>query len=118
MKILRNRSGKKDAELLQLIQAGNEHALREAFDRYANVCFSAAMCLLKSRDLCIDVVVEIFRGVRANAREIKDLKAYIFDRAKELTRAALHEMARKYFEEKELQDRAQADQLSGNSGVA
>ena len=118
MKTMHNRSGRTDDELLRLIQQGDDRAFRETFDRYASICFSAAMSLLKSRDLCIDVVVEIFRSVRANATEIKDLKTYIFERARQLTLAGLHEIARKYFEEKELQERAQADQLSGSSGVA
>ena len=117
MKMLHNRSGRSDDELLRLIQQGDERAFRETFDRYANVCLSAAMSLLKSRDLCIDVVAEIFRGVRANATEIKDLKTYIFDRAKQLTLAALHEIARKYSEEKELRERPEADQLKGSSGA-
>ena len=118
MNMLHNRSGRSDDELLRLIQQGDDRAFRETFDRYANVCFSAAMSLLKSRDLCIDVVVEIFRSVRANAAEIKDLKAYIFDRAKQLTLAGLREIARKYFEENGFQEGAQADQLSGSSGAS
>lgn len=104
--------------MLRLIQQGDDRAFREAFDRYAKVCFSAAMSLLKSRDLCVDVVVEIFRSVRANAAEIKDLKAYIFEKARQLTLEGLREIARKYFEAHELQERAQADQPGGGSGAA
>lgn len=118
MKMLHNRSGRSDDELLRLIQQGDDRAFRETFDRYANVCLSASMSLLKSRERCIDLVAEVFRGVRANASEIKDLKTYIFDRAKQLTLAGLHEIARKYFEEKELQERTQADQPNGSSGAA
>lgn len=116
MSMPQNRAGRSDDELLRLIQQGDDRAFRETFDRYANVCFSAAMSLLKSRELCIDVVVEIFRDVRANAAEIKDLKAYIFERAKQLTRAGLHEIARKYFEENESHEHASADHLSRSPG--
>jgi DNA-directed RNA polymerase specialized sigma24 family protein len=105
MKILQDRSKlRSDEALLHLIQQGDEQALREAFRKYANVCFAAAITLLKDRALSTDVVVEVFKAVRANAIEIKDLRTFIFDKAKALTLAGLHELARKYFEEKELRE--------------
>jgi hypothetical protein len=117
MKILPKKSVlRSDPELLQLIQQGDDQALRDAFTRYANVCFAAAITLLKSRELSTGIVMEIFKAVRANATEIKDLRVFIFDKAKELTLASLHELARKYFEEKESYPDVEVDRDNDQTG--
>jgi hypothetical protein len=117
MKILPSRSRmRSDAALLRLIQKGDEQALRETFHKYANVCFAAAITLLKERERSIDVVVEIFKAVLANAINIKDLRGFIFDKTKELTLAGLHDIATKYLAEKELRERMQTDRGEGAPG--
>jgi RNA polymerase sigma-70 factor (ECF subfamily) len=49
-----------DAELMSAMSQGQQDALREVYDRYADACFSLARRVLNDRTLAEEVVQELF----------------------------------------------------------
>jgi len=77
-----------ETEILKLLAQGSEYAFIQIFDQYQAKVFSKALKLLKSRDLAMDVVQEVFIRVwnrRIAFAEVKNLEAFIFTMTKNFT---------------------------------
>jgi RNA polymerase sigma-70 factor (family 1) len=77
-----------EAKVLKLLVEGSEYAFTQVFDRYQPRVFAAALDLLKSRELAKDVVQDVFLKVwtsRAAFENVRNLEAFIFTMAKNLT---------------------------------
>jgi RNA polymerase sigma-70 factor (family 1) len=93
-----------DAELLDLLRAGDRHVFATIYDRYCSVLYRVAFRILNDHDLAKDVVQEAFIMLfeKANERVIVNLKAYLFQtvkyrcfmhlRAGRISEKHLHEM--------------------------
>jgi RNA polymerase sigma-70 factor (ECF subfamily) len=59
-------SSEDDAELLALVQRGEEHAMATLFDRYSKVVYSVALRVLRDPASAEDVLQEIFMQIWRN----------------------------------------------------
>ena len=73
-----------DAELLDLLRAGDRYAFTAIYDRYCSVLYRVAFRILNDHDLAKDVVQEAFIMLfeKANERIIDNLKAYLYQTIK------------------------------------
>lgn len=70
----------KDDELLTLIKANDENAFKTLYDTYWEQLFISAYNILKNREVCEDIVQEIFIRFWANRESIQiktSLKGYL-----------------------------------------
>jgi RNA polymerase sigma-70 factor (ECF subfamily) len=59
-------SGQDDAELLALVQRGDEYAMASLFDRYSKVVYSVALRVLRDPASAEDVLQEVFMQIWRN----------------------------------------------------
>ena len=73
-----------DAELLDLLRAGDRHVFATIYDRFCPVLYRVAFRILNDEDLAKDVLQEAFMMLfeKANERLIVNLKAYLFQTVK------------------------------------
>lgn len=68
-------------ELLTRISEGDEHAFAILFDRYSSEVYQIACYFLKSKDLCKEIVSDVFVSLwkqRIKLTQIQNLEAYLF----------------------------------------
>jgi len=68
-----------DLDIWELIKASNEQAFSELFRRYSSKIYSKAYFLIKDREVCEQIVHDIFLTLWSNRTtlEIRSLKAYL-----------------------------------------
>lgn len=73
-----------DAELLDLLRAGDRYVFEAIYDRYCAALYRVGFRILNDDDLAKDVVQEAFIMLfeKANERVIDNLKAYLFQTVK------------------------------------
>ena len=59
-------SGQDDAELLALVQRGDEYAMASLFDRYSKVVYSVALRVLRDPASAEDILQEVFMQIWRN----------------------------------------------------
>ncbi|WP_103071671.1 RNA polymerase sigma factor [Aquimarina sediminis] len=69
-----------DSELTLLLYQGEELAFDEIYKRYSGKMFSYALNVLKKRQICEDLVQNIFLDIwnKKTSREIENLSAFLF----------------------------------------
>jgi len=74
----------KDDELLAFIKEGDENAFTEIYNRYWETLYRSAFHFLKDRDICMDVLQEVFIWLwnRRTQLQVTSLKSYLYSAIK------------------------------------
>lgn len=71
---------KSDKELVELLREGSEHSFNAIYNKYASRLYHAAYNLLRNKQVCEDLVQELFVGLwfKRDSLEILDLRPYLY----------------------------------------
>ncbi|NJO90177.1 MAG: RNA polymerase sigma-70 factor [Chloroflexia bacterium] len=103
-------------ELIERIAEGDEQAFAKLFDLYSSKSFHYARSFLKSKELCKEVVSDVFLSIWDNRKKIKDIQnieGYLYTLSKNRSLNYLDKLSRIPVFTTEIPSDIAADQITG-----